>query len=299
MKPIIINPKDFVVTGQFKNNFKYKFPAGSVTFTDYEIAIGEVSMYYSWFNINEILQNKFFSYYFPDGSGMTSEYKVVIPDGNYTPTQLNEFLQWVMINNGHYLIDGSGNYVYFMELLMNPTTQDIQFISYPVPSSISGYTKPSNATWTNPTTDRTPQLVVPTWGMVYINNIEYDTGFGVLIGFPAGTYPANYQTTIYTTVGDPYISTQFNVINNINVTCSLLNNNLSIPCTLLYSIPLGNTKYGQNISFKPSNYAFVPIKNGIYTDLQIEFLDECNFPLMIRNTAITVVLIIRHKGDLI
>jgi hypothetical protein len=298
MKPIIINPKDFVPTGQFKNKFQYKFPQGSVTFTDYEIALGEVSIYYSWFNVNSILQNKNFSYYFPDGAGMTSEIAVVIPDGNYTSTQINTFLQWVMISNGHYLIDGAGNYVYFMELVLNPTTYDVQFIAYPVPSDMTGFTKPTNATWTDPTTDRTPQFVVPTWGSVYINNILYDTGFGVLIGFDAGTYPSTPQSSIYTTMGDPYTPTQFNQINNINITCSLLNNTLAIPCTLLYSVPINNTQFGQNVAFKPSNYSFVPIKDGIYTSIEFEFFDECNFPLMIRNTAITMVLIIRRKGDL-
>jgi hypothetical protein len=298
MKALILTRKD-LVPSQFNNVYQYNFPQGSVTFIDMEIALGEVSMYYSWFNIASYLKNNLFSYYFPDGGGMTSEIPVVIPDGKYTITQLNSFLQWTMINNGHYLIDGAGNYVYFIELVFNETSGRVQLVEYPVPADMTGYTKPTNATWTDPTTDRTPQFVVPTWGKLVIGTTIYDIGFGRFIAFEAGTYPSTPQSNIYTTIGMTLVMPKFDMVTNINVLCTLLNNNLAIPCTLLYSMPIGNTQFNENISYKPINYAFTPIKNGIYTTLQIEFQDDANAPIPIRNTDVNITLVIRKKGDLL
>ena len=64
--------------------------------------------YYSWTNINSSpLGNNIFSYTWKVGSTVTT-YTVTIPDGLYEISDLNSYLQYKFIANGHYLTQWLG-----------------------------------------------------------------------------------------------------------------------------------------------------------------------------------------------
>ena len=100
-----MNSSNLVQDGQ-NNKLIYKFP-NSVVFKNNSIAVSSVSMYYSWFNISRAFMNNTFSYSWTQGTTITT-YQVVIPDGLYEISQINAYLQFVMISNNTYLIDASG-----------------------------------------------------------------------------------------------------------------------------------------------------------------------------------------------
>lgn len=266
----------------YNNTYKYNFPQGTITLKDHEVALGSVGYWYNWYNITSTLKNNTYQYTFPDGSN-TDTLTVTVPDGNYTVDEFNKYLQWQMISDNRYLIDGSGNYVYFLEWIQNPTTRLVQLISYPVPTSLSGYTQPTGATWSLPSTATTPQVIIPS------------TNIATLLGFTAGTYPSTAQSSNYTVQGSTI--GRFYPITAISVQCSWLYNNFSIPCTLLYSVPVGSTSVGTFISSEPANYAFVPIKDGIYTDVEIRLTDQYGNPISLIDTNINVQLVVRHKSE--
>ena len=56
-------------------------------------------------------------------------------DGNYEISSVNAFLQSIMVSNGHYLENSSGDYVYYLEFKVNATTYKIEINSYNVPTS--------------------------------------------------------------------------------------------------------------------------------------------------------------------
>ena len=119
----VLNSNNIVQDGQ-NNKLLYQFP-NSVLFKANSIAVSSVSMYYSWFNISSALGNNTFTYSWTSGT-TTTTYSVVIPDGLYEIAQLNSYFQFVMISNDTYLIDSSGKYVYYAELILNPTRYAVQ-----------------------------------------------------------------------------------------------------------------------------------------------------------------------------
>lgn len=284
MKTCILTGKNLVDDGIYRNTYKYRFPNGSFVFKDHEIAVGQVNIWNSFYTITAQKNNNKFQYIQPTAATSVTR-TVVIPDGTYSVSQLNEVLQFNLIINKDYMIDGSGNYVYFMEFLWNPTAGLIELICYPLPTVAGTYTQPVGAL-ALPSSPLTPQLVV----YPYTTNL-----FGEVIGFAAGSFPSAAQSTIYNVLATA--QDRLYPVTSLNLTCSMLYNTLALPCTLLYSFNLSSTSFGDITSDTPVEFAFVPIKDGIYNDFDITFLDQDNNPVYVRDTDLNVVLVIRHVSE--
>lgn len=273
--PIIINSGD-LISNSFNNTYRYNFPQGSVTFKNSKVALTTVNMYYSWYNITTNYNNTSFQIIWPIGAG-TSTYNVIMPNGFYDVSALNDFIQQFCITNGLYLIDASGNFVYYIELLENASYYSVQLNCYGIPTSLpSGYSQPSN--WVGyPAVAYTPQLVI-----LSTNN------FGNIIGFNSGTYPAAQQTTTFSKLSD--FTPQVTPIQSILVACTLLNNKYSNPSTILYTFTSGGTAFGNLISSSPNQYSFVDIQDGQYTNFDVQFLDQDFNKIFINDTNVTISL---------
>jgi len=206
MRTLIVNSSN-VVANTNNSVYKYNFPAGNVEFVKgQKLALGSVQMYYSTFNITSAQGNNQFSYIWVDGREIT----ITIPDGFYDISTLNDFLHFVMVQQGHYLLDTAGNYYYFITMVINASTYQIDvncfpisLASYPVSTyTIGTYTSSTITTsspstpvlWSRPTNAITPML------RVLANN------FRNIIGFSAGYYPqgqTGYSTTTPTTALAP------------------------------------------------------------------------------------------------
>ena len=198
MRTLIVNSSN-VVAGTNNSVYKYDFPAGNVDFkVGQKLALGSIQMYYSTFNITSAQSNNKFSYVWIDGREIT----ITIPDGFYDIGQLNDFLHFCMVQQGHYLLDAQGNYYYFITLVINSSTYTISVNTFPIsltlyPAStytIGTYTSGSITTsspttpvlWSRPTNPITPMF------RVLANN------FRNIIGYEAGYYPqgkTGYATT--------------------------------------------------------------------------------------------------------
>jgi len=127
---------------------------------------------------------------------------------------------------------------------------------------------------------QTTQLIVP------------DTNFTSLIGFTNATFPAVIQTTTQS-----FLSTttpQVSPVQSLILTCNLLNNKFSIPSTILYSFAPSGVSFGNIIDSAPNEYLFVPIQDGAYTELTIEFLDQNFNKLLLNDTNLIVQLLIKN-----
>jgi len=202
MRTLIVNSSN-VVANTNNSVYRYNFPAGNVEFkAGQKLALGSIQMYYSTFNITSAQSNNQFSYIWVDGREIT----VTIPDGFYDIGQLNDFLHFVMVQQGHYLLDSTGNYYYFITFVVNASTYQININTYPmslVLYPVSTYTIGTYATstitssspstpvpWSRPTNTITPML------RVLANN------FRNIIGYTAGYYPqgqVGYSSTVPTT----------------------------------------------------------------------------------------------------
>jgi hypothetical protein len=276
--PIILNSSN-AVAGTNNSIYRYNFPQGSVKFNKSKVAVASISMYYSWYNILASLGNNTFTYTWY-GFGTSVIETITIPDGFYDIAALNAYLQSQMIANGHYLIDASGDYVYYLEFATNSTYYSIQLNSYPIPTALpTGYSNPAVITF--PAVATTPQITI-------ISNAFRD-----IIGFNAGTYPAAVQTTTYSKLSDftPQVSPTQSVI----LSCTLLNNKYSNPGTVLYSFSPAGVSFGSLIEAKPSQFSFVDIQSGNYNTFDITFLDQSFNFLKINDNNLVVQLLIESK----
>lgn len=274
--PLILN-KNNLVSDSNNNTYRYTFPAGSVRFLNSKISVSNINIFFSWFNITASDNNNTFQIVFPTFAGSTL-YTITVSDGYYSIPQLNSYLQQFCITNGLYLVNTASQNVYYFEFVENPSAYAIQFNSYPVPTALpGGWSNPGGMTF--PVVASTPQLIVPS------------TNFRNFIGFNAGTFPAAFQATNYSKTSD--FTPQVNLVSSIILTCSLLRNAYSSLGTIMYSFSPSNYTFGDLINEKPSEFSFIDIQDGDYSELSISFLNQDLNPIKIRDTNIIIQLVIQ------
>lgn len=277
MRNVILNRSN-IVAGSNNSKFTYEFPS-TAEFKDDQIAISNINLNVSWQNINNGYNNDFFQYIFYDAGGATT-YNVNIPNGNYSLAQLNAFLQYRMIQDGNYLIDSTGDYVYFLDIVVNPTSYAYEIRADPIPTALpGGWTNPAGMTF--PAVASTPQMVIPA------------TNIQTLLGFPAGTYPAVTQATPYNILSPniPQIAT----ISSIIVLCTLVNNRFQYPNTIIYSF-LATGDAGTPINITPPEYIFVDIVDGYYGNFELQFVDQNFNPMILEDPEILIQLIFKKRS---
>ena len=264
------------------NTYRYNFINGSMTILDEaEICISQIQIPYSWFNITSAYNNRTFQLLFPTPLGISTSI-ITLNEGFFTVTDINAYIQQFCITNGFYLINSSGQYVYYLTLLYNVNTYGIQLVTTLVPTSLpSGYTQPSNWIGYN-TTSYCPQLVV-------LNN-----NFGKIIGYNQGTYPS-VNTSNSSTLSQ-FIPLGTNV-NSIVVRCSLVDNSIGVPTDLLDVIPINST-FGSNINYQPTSLKWIKLTSGIFQYLTIYFTDQNLNTVAIQDTNLTISILINNKGNI-
>jgi hypothetical protein len=272
---ILLNSSN--VIGPAKSNYVYKFIAGSFDIhKGGKICVSQIIVPYSWFNISAgNYNNANFSYII---NGTT--YSFVIPDGFYTVSDINNYLEQIMIQNKHYCIDNStGNYVYFIYLYTNTTYYGSQFIVSPViPNNTAGYTFPTGYINSSGSNYSTPQIVFSK-----TNNI---------LGYTAGTYPTSTSTTTNLNCISN-ITPNATTVNSLVIRCNLVKNNCTSPSDILDTMYI-NANFGENISYQPSYEKWVDIHYGTYDRLIISFVDQNLNTIYFNDSNITVSLLIEQ-----
>ncbi len=266
-----------------QNQYRYNFPAGGVTMPPgTKVAIGSVAIYYSWKNITAAYGNNVFQIFWPTGgAGVGTTYTVTIPDGSYSIPNLNSYLQQFCITNGLYLVNASGNNVYYIEVQTNSVSYSIMWNFYPIPTSLPvGYTQPSG--WPGyPSSTYTPQLIV------------LSNAFQTLTGFAAGTFPSTQQTTTQSAISTS--TPQVSPVQSIIIGSNILNNIHNINPTLLYTFSPAGVTFGNIINSSPNFAQWVKVQNGTYTHIDITFYDQTgSTPLAIVDTDLTVQLMFKY-----
>lgn len=302
MRTLILNSSN-IVPGSNNSALLYRFPAGSVHIhKGQKLALSSLSMYYSTFNITASQNNNLFYYVWVDGSVNA----VLFPDGFYDAVAINNYLHFVMVQNRHFLEDGTGNFVYFITITINANVYGIEFNCFPMSTALAttnGWVLPSGATWVIPT-----NIIV---SMVQI----VANAFRDIVGFNAGYYPqgsptyaiatiagvppAQTQTPSYSTV-QTFVSSnipQITPLSSYILTCNLINNNYAIPNNLLYCFsPQG--VFGSQFTIAPSGQlSFINIQEGLYDRFVIAFTDQNNNPVKIQDPNMVILIVITDPDD--
>lgn len=284
---IVLNSSN-ILSGSNNSTLVYNFP-NSVTFDTHQIAVQSVSMYYSWTNINNTtLQNNVFTYTWVV-AGVTTTYTVTIPTGLYEISDINSYLQFVFIQNGHYLINATGKYIYYAEFLVNPSQYSINIITYPVPTSLpSGWSVPV----ANP---QTGALAWPGFPTTFFNPlITIPAKFNLIVGYSAG-FTTSQNTGLNTVLTyNSSISPQVAPNPNCLITVSNISNIYASPSSVIFNIN-ANVGFGELIISEPSEYAFNDLLKGTVNSLFIRLIGADGNSLNILDPNITILLLIRKK----
>lgn len=281
MPTIILNATNIDNLNSGNNRLTYSFQGGGVRFENNEIALMSLQMYYSWFNINSSLyNNNVISYTWTDGTVVN----ITIPNGFYNVSELNAYLESVMVTNKHYLVSSTGDFVYYLQLETNATYYAVQFNSYAVPSALpTGWSLPAGATWTLPVSARTPQLTI------------LANGFRDLIGFNDGTYPSPVQSTTYSKLSD--YTPQIQPISSVQITCSLMANPYASSSKTIYAFGIPETEFGGQVLITPPEFAFHKIVDGTYNEFTVTILDQDGVPVQLNDPQMCILLVIRDRGS--
>jgi len=291
---IILNSNN-IVPNTSNSEFQYDFPNGGVIFKDDLIAVQQISLYNSVFNITASQNNDVFSYIWVDGTTNI----VNMPNSYLDLAGINAYFQSVMFANKHYLTTAAGSIVYLMELVVNAAQYAFQFNSYLISVAIAAantWTIASGASWVLPTNSILPMLIIPA------------TDIQTLLGFSAGSYPntviagappAQTQTPTQT-ISYSVLSTaapQIIPTPTYLVACSLVQNKLAIPSQLIFSLTITGSSFGEIYVTQMSEPVFNPINNGQYQNFRIRFVDKNGNKVEFNDPNTMILLIIKNKNE--
>lgn len=274
--PIIINRTHY----EGGSTFRYRFGT-SVDMGSLDIALGSASLFYSWPNITSLQNNNSFRIVHPTSSGSVT-LNVTVPDGGYEISDLNNYIRWLLISQGYFITNNNtGEQTVYGELRTNASTYSVEWVSYPVPTSLpSGFTAGSALTF--PTTARGPQLVV-------LNN-----EFTKVIGFTAGSYPATQQASITTSSSSstPILSQ----VSSVLITLDSASNPFAPNSKVIHSMSPAGVSYGRLIADSPNELSFVPQQQGFRQELTIQLTNQLLQPLNMLDPDVTIKLLLRSKN---
>jgi hypothetical protein len=283
---LVINGSN--VVNALKNTYRYEFINGTFQIAEgSEIMITSLQIPYSWFNITTRNNNNSFRFFWPTASATYNQFTINLTDGFYTTTSLNAFIQQFCVDNGFYLIENSTqNYVYYINVLFNPTYYANQIILKTVPTVIpAGFTAPAN--WAGyPTVSRTPYV-----------EILSTNHFGKFLGFTAGNYGI-----LSTLGGPPTVAYSVNsnttpvgsTVNSLVIRCSLVNNNVSAQTDIIDAFAI-NGDFGRNLNFNNNIEKWIKLNAGRYSSFTVSIVDQNMNDIEILDSNILINFIIRTR----
>lgn len=282
---LTLSRKDIVNNG-FNNTLRYEFPFSGVNFKNCEIALHSINMYNSAFNINgSLYSNNTFTIEIPHGNTYTN-HTITLENGYYTYQNINDKIHRLFLDVGAYLIDKSGNNVFFMQLSENSVLYACQIdIDTPPTALPSGYSYAKSGYYSTsaglPNNLRTPRLIIDS------------DGFGKIIGFSNGTYPHDvlYEASSHTS----NITPQINPISNYSLRCSLITNPFCIPSDIIATFSNKGTQNGQQIEYNPNEHLWLNIADGSYTSITLIIIDQEGRFVKFQDSDIMISLAIRTK----
>ena len=265
------------------NKFAYKFPTATKLTSDDTIALSNINLYNSFFNIEKSRGNN--TLHFKWHAFITTEYNFVIPDGFYDIPSLNYLFQFYMISENLFTYNADTNSnIYYMDLIINPTTYGVELRFCPIPTEDEAnelnITAPPNSWSFHPTISKCPQLSFP-------------DAFGTIIGFKGDQfYPPDADNTNMKREYKNNLTPQVSVVNAIILTCNLVNSQFSSPVNVFHSMPI-SAGLGQLMTNTDSDRTDVNIFNGNYQEIRIELLSQAYEPLILHDFDVSINLLLR------
>jgi hypothetical protein len=114
------------------------------------------------------------------------------------------------------------------------------------------------------------------------------------LGFQAGVYPVAPQSTVYSIVSNT--TPNLTPVNSVILRCSLVSNKGVNPPDAFYSFS-PNIGFGSNILVAPSVVGWIDCKEGSFSHLDIQLVDQNFIPMNLKDNNICIQLLIKSKDE--
>ena len=259
------------------STYKYKLGRNQ-DLSDLEIALSSATIPFSWFNISQSQNNNTFQIIHPTTVGSTT-LTITLDDGGYEISDINTAMRVALINQGYFIQNTSTlEQRVYAELRVNKSSYQIEFVSYPLPTSLpSGWSAGSAITF--PIIGRGPQIIVP------------NTPIQVRLGFPPATYPSSAPTvlTVSKSTNIPVVSD----ITNLMILLDSAYNPYSQNNQVLTSISPAGVTFGRLITFNAPEFIFTPQQSGARQELTFRIVDQFFREVELVDKDIVLNLVIR------
>jgi len=268
--------------------YRYDFLGGNFTMKDHEICITQATVPYSFFNISPPLGNTFtVTFPFSTPVGPTT---LTVDTGFYTVSDINLWFQNYCVTNKYYMVNSTGQFVYFLAFFTNTTYYANQIVFTTLPTTAEattlGWTIPSGATWTLPAVSSNMTISFPSSGSI-----------AGILGFAGGS---SYTGTGATGgASSSQLSTQTPIgsyVNSIIIRSNIVNNNVGNPTDILDSFAINST-FGANINYTPAFAKWVTVADGTYSQFTITLFNELLQPIIAQDNRSLFTMLIRKKGS--
>ena len=261
------------------NMYRLKLPKAVQFKKGDKLSLYSFSMYNSFYNISASQYgNTQITFTWFDGT----VYNWTIPDGYYSLSDLNLWLQQQFIINKLYCVNSNNSQnIYFVQFQTNSVLYKAQIDVYFMPSSANatlyGYQKPEGATWNFPASNLMNKITINSNLKPYFG-FSTQTTFGEI----SPTQNMNYLSDI-----TPTISPVF----SIYIGCNLIVSEFNQIANLFSQFPI-SAAYGNLIKIESTIDSQISIKEGIYSDIIITLWDQENNALQFQDNDLTLFLII-------
>ena len=261
------------------NLYRLKLPKAVEFKKGDKLSLYSFSMYNSFYNISASqYQNTNITFTWFDNT----IYNWTIPDGYYSLSDLNLWLQQQFVLNKLYCVNSNNSQnIYFVQFQTNSVLYKAQIDVYFMPSATNatlyGYQVAPGATWTFPSVNTMVRITINDNLKVYFGTTQ--TTFGIIT--PAQNM--NYLSDVC-----PSISRVF----SIYLGCNLITSDFNQIGNLFSQFPI-SASYGNLIKIDSPIDALISIKEGIYSDISITLWDQNNNALSFIDKDLTLFLIVQ------
>ena len=262
------------------NMYRLKLPKSVQFKKGDKLSLSSFSMYNSFYNISASQYgNTSITFTWFDNT----VYNWTIPDGYYSLSDLNLWLQQQFILNNLYCVNSNNSQnIYFVVFQTNSVLYKAQIDVYYMPSatnaSLYGYQIPSGATWSFPASNTMVKLTINQNLQSYFGITNYTT-FGTI---------TPVQNMHYLSNTCPIVSPVFSIF----LGCNLIVSDFNQIGNLFSQFPI-SASYGNLMKIESSLDAQISIKEGIYSEIVITLWDQNNKPLVFQDPEMTLFLIIQ------
>jgi hypothetical protein len=272
------------------NRYRYTFPQ-PIDFSknNAQVAISQYAVYNSTYNISSSLQNNTYTIIWTNGQSVTA----TIPDGYYSFTDLDLHMQFVMSQQGWYLVSttNSSQATFYLDITVNSIQYKAEINTYSLPTTMpSGLTYPAGATWTLPVSRAYPQLILSP-GLQRLFGMLTQSTFP-LTQIPRTVNGSAVLTQSFLSTSYPILSPVFAYVLGLN----LINSGLATNPTIIAQIPL-TAAYGGLITNTLQISTMFDISPGKYQSVELSIYDQNLAPLVLVDSEICVNLVLSWDAD--